>query len=165
MNILVSKTRGRHLWRVICPVQRQYKIYLAWNIPYRQIGLGDLIKRISRGFGIQPCGPCIRRAERLNQFLVFSGGASRIYRQLNDIKSPDSSTIWTRYSKTDSSDPCWHYYGSCTGFGRRQCITGPASQEPDAEIITHCCSGWFQYPWIEVCPGQSARTGCGFCLW
>jgi len=61
--------------------------------------------------------------------------------------------------------PCWSFLGRCTGFGRRQCVSGPASQKPDAEIIEQCCGGWFQYPWIEVCPGEEARMGCDFCFW
>jgi hypothetical protein len=63
------------------------------------------------------------------------------------------------------SSPCWSFTGGCTGFGSRRCVSAPESQSPDATIVTQCCGGWFQYPWIEVCPGQPARMGCGFCLW
>ena len=136
-----------------------------WFANDRSIGLGDLIKKLTKALGIQPCERCNQRAKRLNQVLVFSGGASRASRQPGDTQSPTPSTIGTRRFSAASSDACWHFHGPCTGFGRRQCVTAPASQEPDAEIITHCCNGWFQSPWIEVCPGQPARAGCGFCLW
>ena len=33
---------------------------------------------------------------------------------------------------------CWSFKGRCTGFGTRQCVVeGPASQDPDTEIITN----------------------------
>jgi hypothetical protein len=37
-----------------------------------EIGLGDLIKRTTSYFGIQPCGGCGRRADALNRWLVFT---------------------------------------------------------------------------------------------
>jgi hypothetical protein len=61
--------------------------------------------------------------------------------------------------------PCQSYTGRCTGFGSRQCVTAPESLDPDAAVVEQCCGGWFQYPWIEICPGQSPRMGCGFCFW
>ncbi|MCI5194533.1 MAG: hypothetical protein D3915_15680 [Candidatus Electrothrix sp. AU1_5] len=36
------------------------------------IGLGDVIKRVTTTAGIQPCGGCERRAATLNSWLVFS---------------------------------------------------------------------------------------------
>jgi hypothetical protein len=36
------------------------------------IGVGDVIKRITSAVGIQPCGGCARRAAALNRWLVFS---------------------------------------------------------------------------------------------
>lgn len=166
MNILPWKIRGNsNLLSETRPAQRQHNIHLLWKMPYWQIGLGDLIKQVTRRFGIQACDPCSRRAERLNQILVFSGGASQTSRLPNDTQSPAQSTIWTRRFAFSGSNPCWHYHGACTGFGKRQCVTAPASQKPDAVTITRCCNGWFQYPWIEVCPGQPARSGCGTCFW
>jgi peroxiredoxin len=38
-----------------------------------EIGLGDLIKRITSAVGIKPCVGCERRAATLNRWLVFSG--------------------------------------------------------------------------------------------
>ena len=36
------------------------------------VGLGDVIKRTTSYFGIQPCGGCERRAAALNRWLVFT---------------------------------------------------------------------------------------------
>jgi peroxiredoxin len=38
-----------------------------------EIGLGDLIKRLTSAFGIRPCVGCERRAAVLNRWMVFSG--------------------------------------------------------------------------------------------
>jgi len=64
------------------------------------------------------------------------------------------------------ADRCWSYHGSCTGWGTRQCIVGPKDpiNSPGEELIHQCCSGWFQYPWIEVCDGR-VNQGCGLCFW
>lgn len=37
-----------------------------------EIGLGDVIKRVTSAFGIKPCKGCERRAAALNRWLVFS---------------------------------------------------------------------------------------------
>ena len=37
-----------------------------------EIGLGDVLKRVTSRAGIRPCGPCQKRAEALNRRLVFS---------------------------------------------------------------------------------------------
>ena len=36
------------------------------------IGLGDVIKRVTSSMGIRPCGGCERRAAALNQWVVFT---------------------------------------------------------------------------------------------
>lgn len=41
-----------------------------------EIGLGDVIKRTSSYFGIQPCGGCGHRAVALNRWLVFTNRKS-----------------------------------------------------------------------------------------
>jgi len=38
------------------------------------IGLGDVVKRVTSAAGIKPCGGCQRRAAALNRWLVFHGG-------------------------------------------------------------------------------------------
>lgn len=35
-------------------------------------GLGQVVKRITRSIGVQPCGSCEDRAARLDQWLRFS---------------------------------------------------------------------------------------------
>ena len=111
------------------------------------IGLGHLLGRVTAGVGVRPCGGCAERAERLDRILVFVP------------RAPQGAGTAT------ASAPCWYFHGRCTGFGTRQCVEAPESQSPDAGIISQCCGGWFQYPWIEVCPGEPAKTGCGFCFW
>lgn len=36
------------------------------------VGLGDVIKRATSSVGIRPCGGCVERASRLNDWMVFS---------------------------------------------------------------------------------------------
>jgi hypothetical protein len=38
-----------------------------------QIGLGDVLKRVTSSVGIRPCGGCARRAEALNRRVVLGG--------------------------------------------------------------------------------------------
>ena len=45
------------------------------NIPgfiKEEVGLGDVIKRVTYAAGIKPCSGCGRRAAALNRWLVFS---------------------------------------------------------------------------------------------
>ena len=37
------------------------------------IGLGDVVKRVTYTLGIKPCGGCEQRAARLNRLVTFSG--------------------------------------------------------------------------------------------
>ena len=37
-----------------------------------EVGLGDVITRVTRAAGITPCGGCARRASRLNGWMVFT---------------------------------------------------------------------------------------------
>ncbi|MCB9384899.1 MAG: hypothetical protein H6509_09800 [Bryobacterales bacterium] len=41
-----------------------------------QIGLGDVVKRMTSAVGIRPCGPCQDRAKRWNERVVFYGKSS-----------------------------------------------------------------------------------------
>jgi hypothetical protein len=41
------------------------------------VGLGDVIKRVTNAFGIRNCGGCERRAATLNRWLTFSGRRSK----------------------------------------------------------------------------------------
>ena len=41
------------------------------------VGLGDVVKQVTSSVGFRPCGGCLRRAQTLNSWLVFSSGKSR----------------------------------------------------------------------------------------
>jgi hypothetical protein len=42
-----------------------------------EVGLGDVIKRLTRAVGVRPCGGCQRRAATLNRRVVLFSGGSR----------------------------------------------------------------------------------------
>jgi hypothetical protein len=37
-----------------------------------EIGLGDVVKRVTYAMGIQPCGGCEQRAAALNRWMTFT---------------------------------------------------------------------------------------------
>lgn len=49
-----------------------YRVRLPGFITSEDVGLGDVIKRTTSYFGIQPCDSCERRAASLNRRLVFT---------------------------------------------------------------------------------------------
>jgi hypothetical protein len=49
-----------------------YRVRLPGFISDEQIGLGDVVKRITYSAGIQSCGGCGRRAAALNRWMVFT---------------------------------------------------------------------------------------------
>ena len=51
--------------------KRTFKIRLPGFIIKEEIGLGDAIKKIALGFGIRPCGSCVKRADSLNKKIYF----------------------------------------------------------------------------------------------
>ena len=50
-----------------------YRVRLPSFISDQEVGLGDVIKRATYGFGIKPCEGCERRAGTLNRRLAFTG--------------------------------------------------------------------------------------------
>lgn len=52
--------------------RQPYRVRLPGFIREEEIGLGDVIKRATSTVGIRPCGGCVERAARLNQWVVFS---------------------------------------------------------------------------------------------
>ncbi|MDQ0956511.1 hypothetical protein QFZ66_000389 [Streptomyces sp. B4I13] len=42
-----------------------------------EVGLGDVVKRVTYAAGIRPCGGCERRAAALNQWVAFSNRRGR----------------------------------------------------------------------------------------
>ena len=48
-----------------------HRIRLPGFVRDEDVGLGDVIKRITRAAGLRPCGGCEARAAALNRWLVF----------------------------------------------------------------------------------------------
>ncbi len=49
-----------------------YRARLPGFISDEQVGLGDVVTRITYAAGIKPCGGCGRRAAALNRWMVFT---------------------------------------------------------------------------------------------
>lgn len=55
---------------------KQAQAALKVGVPFRleeEVGLGDVIKRVTAKVGITPCAPCQARAEAMNRRVVFTG--------------------------------------------------------------------------------------------
>jgi len=52
---------------------KPYRVRLPGFITDEDVGLGDVLKRVTYTVGITPCGGCERRAAALNRWLVFTG--------------------------------------------------------------------------------------------
>ena len=50
-----------------------YRVRLPGFIAYEDIGLGDVVKRVTHALGIEPCAGCAGRAAALNRRFVFTG--------------------------------------------------------------------------------------------
>jgi len=57
--------------------QASYQIRLPSFITGDEIGLGDLIKRVTSAAGIKPCGGCEKRAAALNRWLALTGSSNK----------------------------------------------------------------------------------------
>ena len=69
-----EETRGDSVPRS----QREpYRVQLPGFVTDEDIGLGDVIKRVTSAVGIRPCGGCEGRAAALNRWFIFSGRRSR----------------------------------------------------------------------------------------
>jgi hypothetical protein len=49
------------------------QIRLPGFIAEEDIGLGDVVKRVTYSLGIKPCGGCEQRAATLNRWISFTG--------------------------------------------------------------------------------------------
>jgi hypothetical protein len=49
-----------------------YRIRLPGFIKEEEIGLGDVIKRVTYAMGIKPCAGCEKRAAALNRWMHFT---------------------------------------------------------------------------------------------
>jgi hypothetical protein len=54
-----------------------YRVRLPGFVSDEDVGLGEVIKRVTSAFGSNACGGCERRAAALNRWLVFSGRRRR----------------------------------------------------------------------------------------
>ena len=52
-----------------------YRVRLPGFVMDEEIGLGEVVKRVSSTLGIRACGGCARRATALNRWVVFGGRA------------------------------------------------------------------------------------------
>jgi hypothetical protein len=48
------------------------KVRLPGFITGEEVGLGDVVKRVTYAMGIQSCGGCERRAASMNRWMVFT---------------------------------------------------------------------------------------------
>jgi hypothetical protein len=49
-----------------------HRVRLPGFIKEEEIGLGDVIKRVTYAMGIKPCAGCQKRAAALNRWMVFT---------------------------------------------------------------------------------------------
>jgi hypothetical protein len=56
---------------------RPYTVRLPGFVSDEDVGLGDVVKRMTYAVGIRPCGGCEQRAAKLNRWLAFSGRRGR----------------------------------------------------------------------------------------
>ena len=57
------------------PGEEPYRLRLPGFVAGEEVGLGDVVKRVTRTFGLKPCGGCEKRAVSLNRWVVVSGRA------------------------------------------------------------------------------------------
>jgi len=68
----VKKDKLRHVLRRAESKETKARIRLPGFLVEEEIGLGDVIKKLTYSLGIQPCGGCRHRAEVLNRWVAFS---------------------------------------------------------------------------------------------
>ena len=59
------------------PSDPPHRARLPGFIVDEEIGLGDVIKRATSYFGLQPCGGCEGRTAALNRWMVFTNRQSK----------------------------------------------------------------------------------------
>jgi hypothetical protein len=57
--------------------RQPHRVRLPGFISDEEVGLGDVIKRVTYAMGVKPCGGCESRAAALNRWMVFTGGRGR----------------------------------------------------------------------------------------
>jgi hypothetical protein len=51
---------------------RPHRVRLPGFVTDNEVGLGDVVKRVTYAMGIKPCGGCERRAAAMNRWMVFT---------------------------------------------------------------------------------------------
>ena len=54
-----------------------YRMHLPGFVTDEDVGLGDVVKRMTYAVGIRPCGGCEKRAAALNSWMSFTGRRGR----------------------------------------------------------------------------------------
>jgi hypothetical protein len=57
--------------------RQPHRVRLPGFVSDKDIGLGDIVKRVTYAIGMKPCGGCERRAAALNRWMAFSGRRSK----------------------------------------------------------------------------------------
>ena len=52
--------------------RQSHRVRLPGFLIEEEVGLGDVIKRVTYALGVKPCGGCEKRAAALNQWMRFS---------------------------------------------------------------------------------------------
>jgi hypothetical protein len=53
------------------PEAPKHRVRLPGFVADREVGLGDLVTRVTYSVGLAPCGGCQRRAEALNRWMTI----------------------------------------------------------------------------------------------
>jgi hypothetical protein len=61
-----EKGSGRHA------KDKAFRVRLPGFVRDEEIGLGDVVKRMTYAAGIRPCGGCEKRAAALNRRMIFT---------------------------------------------------------------------------------------------
>ena len=54
------------------PKDKAFRVRLPGFVRDEEIGLGDVVKRMTYAAGIRPCGGCQKRAATLNRRVIFT---------------------------------------------------------------------------------------------
>jgi hypothetical protein len=73
----MKKKGARNPQQEIGECSEPFRIRLPGFITAEDVGLGDVLKRVTYAFGVKPCSGCERRAAALSRWLVFSGGHAK----------------------------------------------------------------------------------------
>jgi len=58
------------------PPARPFMVRLPGFVSEQEVGLGDVVSRVTKRVGFSACGGCTRRAAQLNQWVSFTGRRS-----------------------------------------------------------------------------------------